>query len=85
MNIENATPEINRQTYQEEICNVFDILVYNWLKVSRDNKSIESFLTALIPMIPLLPLEQDNDRIVKLIPVCLNLCRKKSIRLVAIK
>lgn len=85
MNTENTTPEINRQTYQEEMCSVFDILTYNWLKASRDSKSIETILTALVPMVPLLPLEQDDERIVKLIPVCLNLSKKKSVRLPAVK
>lgn len=85
MNTENATPEINRQTYQEEMCSVFNILICNWLKTSRDCKSIETILTALVPMVPLLPVEQDDERIVKLIPICLSLCRKKSVRLAAVK
>ncbi|EZA49279.1 HEAT repeat-containing protein 7A [Ooceraea biroi] len=85
MNSENATPEINRQTYQEEMCSVFDMLTYNWLKASRDYKTTDTILTALVSMVPLLPLEQDDERVVKLIPMCLNLCRKKSVRLAAVK
>lgn len=79
------TAEINSHTYQEEIYSVFDILTHNWLKMLRDFKTTEAILTALVPMIPLLPQEVVSEDIVKLVPVCLNLCKKQTIRLAAVK
>ncbi|KYN02585.1 PREDICTED: maestro heat-like repeat-containing protein family member 1 [Cyphomyrmex costatus] len=76
---------INKQTFVEEICSVFDFLINNWLKTSRDSKSTEAILTTLVPMVSLLPVQQDSERIVKLIPICLNLCRKQNIRLAAVR
>lgn len=79
------TTEINSHTYQEEMYSVFDILTYNWLKMSRDFKTTEAILTALVPMIPLLPQEVVSENIVKLVPVCLSLCKKQAVRLAAVK
>lgn len=76
---------INKQTFVDEICSVFDFLTFNWLKTSRDSQSTEAILMALVPMVPLLPMQQDSERIVKLIPVCLSLCRKQNIRLAAVR
>lgn len=53
--------------------------------MSRDLKTTEAVLTALVPMMPLLPQEIVNENIVKLLPVCLNLCKKQTIRLAAVK
>ncbi|EGI58311.1 PREDICTED: maestro heat-like repeat-containing protein family member 1 [Acromyrmex echinatior] len=85
MNGEDSSLGINKQTFVEEICSVFDFLINNWLKTSRDSKSTEAILTTLVPMVSLLPVQQDSERIVKLIPVCLNLCRKQNVRLVAVR
>ncbi|KAL6261907.1 hypothetical protein P5V15_006990 [Pogonomyrmex californicus] len=85
MNGEDSTMEINKQTFVEEICSIFDFLMHNWLKTSRDSKSTEIILTTFVPMISLLPAQQNSERIVKLIPVCLNLCRKQNIRLAAVR
>jgi len=85
MNEEDSSLGIHKQTFIEEICSVFDFLTYNWLKTSRDSKSTEAILTTLVPMVSLLPVEQDNERIVKLVPVCLSLCKKQSIRLAAVR
>lgn len=85
MNTEDTAPEINKETYKEEICSVFDFLTNNWLKTSRDPQSIEAILTVLVPMIPLLPQELDSDRVIKLIPVCLTLCKKQDVRLATVK
>lgn len=85
INAEDAAPEINKDKYKEEICSAFDFLSHNWLKTSRDCKTIVAILTALVPMISLLPQELDSERIVKLIPICLNLCRKQDVRLAAVR
>jgi len=85
MNGEDSSLGIHKQTFVEEICSVFDFLTYNWLKTSRDSKSTEAILTTLVPMVSLLPVEQDSERIVKLVPVCLSLCKKQSIRLAAVR
>ncbi|KAG5339130.1 MROH1 protein, partial [Acromyrmex heyeri] len=85
MNGEDSSLGINKQTFVEEICSVFDFLINNWLKTSRDSKSTEAILTTLVPMVSLLPVQQDSERIVKLIPVCLNLCRKQNVRLAAVR
>lgn len=85
MNGENSIMGINKQTFVEEICSVFDFLTYNWLKTSRDSKSTEAILTTLVPMVSLLPVQQDSERIVKLIPVCLSLCKKQNTRLAAVR
>lgn len=85
MNGEDSTLGINKQTFMEEVCSVFDFLTHNWLKTSRDSKSIEAILTTLVPMVSLLPMQQDGERIIKLIPVCLSLCKKQNIRLAAVK
>jgi len=85
MNGEDSSLGINKQTFIEEICSVFDFLINNWLKTSRDFKSTEAILTTLVPMVSLLPVQQDSERIVKLIPVCLNLCRKQNVRLAAVR
>lgn len=82
---ENMESEINKQTYNEEICSVFDIFTCNWLKTVRDFKSTEAVLMALVPMIPLLPHEIDNEKNTKLIPICLSLCKKQQVRLAAVK
>ncbi|KAG7209580.1 hypothetical protein KM043_011242 [Ampulex compressa] len=85
MNAELGTsPEITKETYKEEICTSFDVLAYNWLKVSRDNKVADAVLTALVPMIPLLPSELNNECILKLIPVLLNFCKRSNTRLGAV-
>ncbi|KAG5305866.1 MROH1 protein, partial [Pseudoatta argentina] len=85
MNGEDSSLGINKQTFVEEICSVFDFLINNWLKTSRNSKSTEAILTTLVPMVSLLPVQQDSERIVKLIPVCLNLCRKQNVRLAAVR
>lgn len=85
MNEEESTLGINKQTFVEEISSVFDFLTHNWLKTSRDSVSTEAILRTLAPMVPLLPVQQDEERIIKLIPVCLSLCRKQNIRLAAVR
>ncbi|KAL0107180.1 hypothetical protein PUN28_015596 [Cardiocondyla obscurior] len=85
MNGKDASLGINKQTFVEEICSVFDFLTHNWLKTSRDNKSTDAILTTLVPMVPMLPVQQDAERIVKLIPMCLSFCRKQNLRLAAVK
>lgn len=85
MNAENKSPEVNKEKYKEEICSIFDFFTHNWLKTSRDVKSIEAILTALVSMIPLLPQELDSERIIKLVPVCLNLCKKQDVRGAAVR
>lgn len=85
MNEKETTLGINRQTFVEEISSVFDFLTHNWLKTSRDSISTEAILTTLAPMVSLLSVQQDDERIVKLIPVCLSLCRKQNIRLAAVR
>lgn len=84
MNTE-ATSDVNKHTFQEEVCTAFDFLMQNWLKISRDPKTTEAILTTLVPMISLLPEQQDSERIVKLIPVCLNLSKKRNVRLAAVR
>ncbi|XP_077256814.1 maestro heat-like repeat-containing protein family member 1 [Temnothorax americanus] len=85
MNGQDSSLGITKQTFVEEICSVFDFLTHNWLKTSRDFKSTETILMAFVPMVPLLPVQQDSDRIVKLIPVCLSLCKKQNLRLAAVR
>ncbi|XP_012526722.2 maestro heat-like repeat-containing protein family member 1 isoform X1 [Monomorium pharaonis] len=80
-----STLGINKQTFVDEICSVFDFLTHNWLKTSRDSKSTEAILMTLVPMVSLLPAQQDSERIVKLIPICLSLCRKQNVRLAAVR
>lgn len=84
MNTE-ATSDVNKHTFQEEVCTAFDFLMQNWLKISRDPKTTEAILTTLVPMISLLPEQQDSERIVKLIPVCLNFSKKRNVRLAAVR
>lgn len=84
-NGEDLSLGIKKQTFVEEICSVFDFLINNWLKTSRDSKSTEAILTTLVPIVSLLPVQQDSERIVKLTPVCLNLCRKQNVRLAAVR
>lgn len=85
LNEEEAASDVNKHTFQEEICTAFDFLMQNWLKTSRDPKTTEAILTTLAPMISLLPEQQDSERIVKLIPVCLNLSKKRNVRLGAVR
>lgn len=85
MNAEALVPEINKQTFEEEICSVCDFLMHNWLKTSRDFNSIEAILNALVSIISLLSEQQDNERIIRLIPICLNLSKKSNIRLASIR
>lgn len=85
LNGDDASLGINKQTFVEEISSVFDFLTSNWLKTSRDSKSTEAILTTLVPMVSLLPMQQDSERIVKLIPVCLSLCKKPNTRLAAVR
>lgn len=85
MNPEVLVPEINKQMFEEEICSVCDFLMHNWLKTSRDFNSIEAILNALVSIISLLSEQQDNERIIKLIPVCLNLSKKSNIRLASVR
>lgn len=77
--------EFNKQTFEEDICCACNILMNNWLKTSRDSESTEAILTALVSIIPLQSEQQDSERIIKLIPICLNFSRKSNIRLAAVK
>lgn len=77
--------EFNKQTFGEDICSACDILMHDWLKTSRDSKSMEAILTALGSIISLQFEQQDSERIIRLIPICLNLSKKSKIRLAAVK
>ncbi|KMQ97699.1 heat repeat-containing protein 7a [Lasius niger] len=76
--------EFNKQTFGEDICSACDILMHDWLKTSRDSKSMEAILTALGSIISLQFEQQDSERIIRLIPICLNLSKKSKIRLAAV-
>ncbi|XP_029176005.1 LOW QUALITY PROTEIN: maestro heat-like repeat-containing protein family member 1 [Nylanderia fulva] len=78
-------PEFNKQTFEEDIYCAYNILMNNWLKTSRDSESIEAILTALVSIIPLQSEQQDSERIIRLIPICLNLSKKSTTRLAAVK
>ncbi|KAI4498116.1 hypothetical protein M0802_006940 [Mischocyttarus mexicanus] len=86
LNIEkNSSPEINKETFKEEICSAFDILTFTWIKTAKDYKGVEAVLSAIVHMIPLLPQEIDCERIVKLMPVLLSFCKKTNTRLGAVR
>lgn len=85
MNTKDTSPEISKESFKEEICSAFDLLVHVWLKTSRNFKSTDAILTTLVPMIPLLPEGEHSDRIMKLVPVCLNLCKRQNVRLAAVR
>ncbi|XP_046813255.1 maestro heat-like repeat-containing protein family member 1 [Vespa crabro] len=80
-----SSPEISKETFKEEICSAFDILTFNWIKTSKDCKSVEAVLSAIVYMIPLLPQEVDCERIIKLTPMLLNFCKKVNTRLAAVR
>lgn len=80
-----SVSEINKQTFEEEICSMCDFLMHNWLKTSRDFNSMQAILNALVYIITLLSEQQNSERIIKLIPICLNLSKKSNIRLASVK
>ncbi|XP_015183266.1 PREDICTED: maestro heat-like repeat-containing protein family member 1 [Polistes dominula] len=81
----NASPEISKETFKEEICSAFDVLTFTWIKTAKDYKGVEAVLSAIVHMIPLLPQEVDCERIVKLTPMLLNFCKKPNTRLGAVR
>lgn len=78
-------PEINKQMFEEDICSIYDFLMQNWLKTSRDVDTIQTILNALGYIIILLSEQMNSERFIKLLPICLNLSKKSSIRLSSLK
>lgn len=85
INEEVLVPEINKQMFEEEICSICDFLMHNWLRTSRDFNSTYAILNALVYIITLLSEQENSERIIKLIPLCLNLSKKSNIRLASVK
>ena len=90
MNLDEAPdPGISKDAFAEEMSTIFEALTYNWLKTGRnDVKLAESILTALSPILPLLPVEEKStdklgNRVTRLAPILLNLCRWPTVRLAA--
>lgn len=57
---------------------LFDNLIENWLRGSRDPLIIEGVLVTISSLLPLLPKDSNQNDTVKLIPILLNLCKKFS-------
>ena len=55
---------------------IFNTLIENWLRTSRDSTLIESVLITLSSVAPLLPKNSEEYSTVKLTPILLNLCKK---------
>lgn len=90
MNLDEAPdPGISKDAFAEEMSTVFETLTYGWLKTGRnDVKLAESILTALSPILPLLPEEEktsekSGSRVSRLTPILLNLCKWPNVRLAA--
>ncbi|XP_066601131.1 maestro heat-like repeat-containing protein family member 1 [Prorops nasuta] len=68
--------ELTRETFKEEFSLAFEILMYEWSRLSKDYKLIDAILVAATPMISLLPKETHNGHLPKLVPMFLNFCKK---------
>ncbi|XP_024939150.1 maestro heat-like repeat-containing protein family member 1 isoform X2 [Cephus cinctus] len=76
-------PGITNDSFNSEISSVYDVLTHNWIRSSRDGNVIESVLTSIGPMLPLLPKEAEKRQTVKLIPMLLTICKRSHVRLAA--
>lgn len=84
MNLDEAPdPGIGKDAFIEEMSKAFDVLTNNWLKTSKHIHLAESILTALCPIIPLLPEDDAASRTAKLIPCLLAFFKYQDMRLSA--
>ncbi|XP_011301504.1 maestro heat-like repeat-containing protein family member 1 [Fopius arisanus] len=82
MNLDEAPdPAISKDSFTEEMSKSFDILTNNWMKTSRNVKLLEASVSALCPILSLLPEQNCGQRAVKLIPMLLQLCKYPNCRL----
>ncbi|XP_063985336.1 maestro heat-like repeat-containing protein family member 1 [Diachasmimorpha longicaudata] len=82
MNLDEAPdPAISKDVFTEEMSKSFDVLTNNWMKISRNIKILEAAVSALCPILTLLPEENGGQRAAKLTPMLLQLCKYPNCRL----
>lgn len=84
MNLDEAPDSrISKEKFTEEMSEAFDKLTNNWLTSNRNNTLAKSILTAVCPILSLLPEQDGGIRAGKLVPSLLTFCNVPVTRLSA--
>ncbi|XP_058805829.1 maestro heat-like repeat-containing protein family member 1 [Phymastichus coffea] len=76
---------LSKDIFYDELSIAFDILIYTWLRTSKNLNLTEYILTSLASILALFPNAYDEKVISKLTPTLLNLCKKPTTRLAAVR
>ncbi|XP_034951758.1 maestro heat-like repeat-containing protein family member 1 [Chelonus insularis] len=72
---------IGKETFYDEMLAASEYFINSWLKLQKSIIMVKSILSALCPILPLLPEEDAGLRMGRLIPLLLNFCKNPMTRL----